>query len=399
MKKSKKTLCTIEAFFLLLVTASFTIFSGCGDSVTNSAVTTALRQAMVERQFVLSSSLKAEAGAVIVVDLEDLNSPAGADDTGPIGEDIIPYNYTSTAEHRFEIADSSNFKIKMVSDSSGATLFELNPASSTVVTIPAGNYKLHLISLENYSVSDSASNVVFIQPNTETAFTSSLSGGYNPDDLNTLLNTRKCVKCNLDNANFDQMNLSGVTIGLSSLQYAGFNYTNLQNATIVGNVIRSNFYAADLRNANMQLNVFYESLMNSCLLDNTNFHRSILFLTIDYSNPLGYSNTNFSGCDLSGTVLKNVHLDDANFDSCRVQSAGHFTILNSALWNKGFTNSTLTGSNFSGVVFGNFKFENCNLSNSSFTSAEFRSVSFCRSNFTNARQVNSTVYDVECWPF
>jgi hypothetical protein len=138
---------------VLILSAAVYSFSGCSNSVTSSGTLPVRKnKARTEAEFISSASLKANPGAVIFVDLEHLNSPAGSsgNDTGPIGEDVIPYTYTETAIRRIRLGEEVQFKARLVSES-GEVIYQLNNPNDTArVTIPAGNYKLHLTSLVNY---------------------------------------------------------------------------------------------------------------------------------------------------------------------------------------------------------------------------------------------------------
>jgi hypothetical protein len=95
MKKNKIVFQASKVLLLLVTAMVIYNFSGCSNSVTNTGTVPARKnQSRTEQEFSRYTDLKAEAGAVIAVDLEGLNSPSAMiGDTGPIGEDIIPYNY------------------------------------------------------------------------------------------------------------------------------------------------------------------------------------------------------------------------------------------------------------------------------------------------------------------
>jgi len=390
MKKNKKFFFAIEAFFLFLAAVSFTNFSGCSDSVTNSTGTvTPTRQAMVERQFALSSSLKAEAGAVIVVDLEDLNSPSSPEDTGPIGEDVIPYNYASTAEHRFEIGSSSNFKMKLVSDLTGTTLFELDPNSFIVVTIPAGSYKMHLISLETYSASDSASNVIFIQRNSETAFTSSLGGGYNPNDLNTFLQTRKCYQCDLNNADLSKMNLRKIQLTFCFMRIVDLHQSDLTDSDCADNeFINSNFTGANLTNVDFSgrqgRKFFMANNMSKVKAIGTKF-TNLEFYAVDIDSGF------FSRCDFSGDIIRKISFTNSKVTGVKFDSA-YFTDADNSLQ---ASNTDFYLSTFRYARIPSAELDKCNLGTTNFSNASLNNSiiknSNLSANFRNAKLSNSSI--------
>lgn len=398
MKKSKKLFFEIEAFIFFLVALSFTILSGCSDSVTNSTVTASTHPAMVEKQFVLSPGLKALAGAVITVDLEDLNSPATADDTGPIGEDIIPYSYATTAEHRFEIGSESNFKIKMVNDSSRVTLFELNSASSIIKIIPAGNYKLHLISLENYSASDTKSNVVFIQPNKETSFTSSLSGGYNPDDLNTLLKTGKCKYCNLEDANLSKMNLKKIELLYCGLNNANFSESDLDNARMTNNDVfnvnftRANISGVDFRGSKLLGLTMTKTKAASTDFSGTRFHSynmdSCYIILADFSN-----------CNLEGMKITGGQVLYSKFSNAKFTGITDLEFNGTEFINSDFSNAKISGTSFLNCRLNSVNFSNADLSNSNLSYSNIVSANFCGALKNNISATN-VIYNstTQCWP-
>lgn len=386
---------------LLIFTAAL---SGCSDSIVNSSdVNTGKYKALTESQFNSNAVAYATPGSVVYVDLENLNAPPDSvrEDTGAIGEDVIPYKYTETAVHRIKLDAGAQFKARLVSEA-GAVVYQLNaPGDTARVSIPAGNYKLYLtstVSSDTYGAYGIA-QPVFIQPDSAAIVSGAGAppqGGYDPDQLNQLLTTRKCTSCNL----------RGVTILFKDLQGADLTRAFLSNSTFD----HVNFDHARFDNAQWDA-----SNISSTSLKNASFYKTILnestFLFADFSNAIltnaSSVNLNFLSCAFRYTSFSstggfygkwdNSDFSNATFNSTEINNV---TCKNTKMNGTVFSNVQLIKVDFKGSVMDSIKFNNstyislCNLSFCRMRYAEFTEVSQQTSNFevsnlTGARIVNS----------
>lgn len=378
MKKNKTVFVTSQVLLLLFVSAALYNFSGCSNSVTNTGTLPVRKnQSRTEQEFSRYTDLKAEAGAVIAVDLEGLNSPSAMiGDTGPIGEDIIPYNYIETAEHRFAIDDSSAVRIKLVSDATGLPVVELNPGGSVYVTIPEGNYKLHVIALYEYSV-DMPASTIFIQANTETAYMGSGGVIYSTPDVDRFIRQRGCSKCDMSGADFSGMSLEGIRCSEAKFNSAKF----------VGTKIRS-------------------TLMHTCTFDSTNFSGML-------TNPEG-GGFNFFRCtiknaNLTGLNCYNIEFKETTFDNCNFSGSRlvrpnwvNCTISNSNMQRFEVAANILDGIDFIGVNGKHMYFNINEVKNSTFKNSNFDSCQVYGSFCTSTSDLNSTFWhfigSASCFP-
>lgn len=271
----------IKSFlYLIPIIVSALIFFSCKDSITNSGTQLNPHHVRSEQEFVSNTNLRAYPGAVVVVELENLNSPPDTlhRDTGTRGVDIIPYTYLETHEHHFRLAAGSSsekssgfsprFKSKLVNESSGATIYELTPDNdSVVVTIPAGNYQLYLTSLVEFGTDSLESQTVFIQP--DTIFALNRGGGigevdFNPNDWHTLQTTGNCVNCDLTYGEFLYARLLNANLTNSNMQYCDLEFAvltgaNLTNVNISYSSIVSAGFCKTITTGIIATGVYYDN--------------------------------------------------------------------------------------------------------------------------------------------
>jgi len=387
----------------------------------------------------------------VYVDLEHLNSPASGvnGDTGPIGEDIIPYWYTETATHRFKLGMDAEFTAKLVS-STGSEIFHLhNPGDTALVSIPAGKYKLHLISTKLYCTDCPASQPVFIQRDLEiinSAGGAPPQGGYSKDDLNTLLTTRKCVNCNLNGVQIMNKDLSGVDISGAGFSHSfmsrvnmtrgTFNHTDwtdagandcifdssqftftILNRTAFGNGSfinakfqrlnwdRTGFYDSDFRYA-----AFDSGAADGGSIDGSDF-RYTTFSNVNLremsAEHTKFTKVTFSNVYMYMMFLANSTMDSTNYiNSCYFQ---HCTVRGTSVKYSNFTNfradasvyddANMTGSRFTNVGFAGGSLRAAILVNSIWSTMDINATNMCHQDRTGASFSNVTYnIDTDCWP-
>lgn len=106
------------------------------------------------------------------------------------------------------------------------------------------------------------------------------SQGESLNDLNQLLNTKKCPQCDLSNSGLVQANLTGVELIQANLTGANLSQANLTGANLAG----VNLAGASLNGANL-------------------------------------TNANLTGANLAGTDLRNTYLTNANLRGVDLDSA------------------------------------------------------------------------------
>jgi uncharacterized protein YjbI with pentapeptide repeats len=353
----------IFLMYLLFVVSFLGAMAGCSDSITNSGASLIdTRTARVEGDFAANPNLKTVPGAVVIVEMEDLNSPVREGDTGPIGEDIIPYTFNETAQRRFTIGDSSYFTMKLVSDSAGAVVVELVPNSTALVNVPAGNYKMHLISLVKYSDAEPEPQMVFIQKDNRD----------NPNDLNMLLQTNKCTACD-----FYRVNLRGKVfpeVPKLELTYSNFYYADLRETKMRKAEITSCLFSGtDMTGANL----------DSAFVMNTKFNSSeLLSMSLNGTVML---RTNFDNSILGGTG-ENLNMGICNFSSCELSG---LNIEGSNIYTCVFMNSTVKESSWKNSVTDGCDFEYANIENCDFFGTSFKFCKFLGSKITGCNVKNA----------
>lgn len=420
MKNSPYLRIIISLSVLILIIS----ISGCSDSITNSTVTTDKYQARTEAEIsavINHDTIWPPPGAVVYVDLEHLNAPAGSvnGDTGPIGEDIIPYKYTETATHRIKLGADAQFKARLVS-ASGAVIYQLNnPGDTARVSIPAGNYKLYLTSVINYDGAFGYSQPVFIQRDNDainSAAGAPPQGGYSKDDLNTLLTTNKCVKCNLEKVQLIDKNLPGADLSYARLGGSFMNRVNLSGAI---------FFHTDWDRAGANDCTFSNAVFTFTVLNNTSFgggdFRHAVFQRLNWGRTYfvgsdmryvtldsGSGEGNMDNCDLSYATISNLDLRDLSAEHIKLIGATFSNVhiynvffgnsfMDSAKFinNTYFQQSTLRNTKFRYATFTKFRGDGSVFDDSDFTGARLTDVGFSGATLRAATLINSIWNNVD----
>jgi uncharacterized protein YjbI with pentapeptide repeats len=450
----KKTL--FNNYFLLtllvFIAVFFTVLSGCSDSIVNSgSADTGKYKALTESQFNSNAVAYATPGAVVYVDLENPDAPPDSvnGDTGAIGEDVIPYTYTATATHRIKLDASAMFKVRLVSEA-GAVIYQLNaPGDTARVSIPAGKYKLYLTSTVSSDGKFGYSQPVFIQPDSNAIASGTGAppqGGYDPDQLNQLLTTRKCQSCNLrgvvisfkdlqgadltraylsnstidhvnfDNARFDNVEWIDANISSTSLKSASFNKTILNGSTFLfadlSNAILTNasstnlnFLSCAFRYTSFSYTGGYDGKWDNSDFSNATFYSTeINNVTCKNTKMIGtvFSNVRLFKVDFMGSVMDSLKLNNStailrcSFSGNRMRYAEFTNIYHQISL---FENCDFTGSKITNSELPLADFRGANLSNSLWDNVVLDEADMCETNrtgaeFTNIRYVNPP----SCWP-
>ncbi len=286
--KSRDYLKKCLGFILLFGFISLGAIGGCNNNGGGQDGT----RALTENDFVNDPTKFANAEkGVVVTFLEHPGSEEPENDTGEIGNDVIPFKYKSTLNHTIcwedDNVDSKHFMILLNSDGKEVLRVEANGGCVTEV-IEAGDYKMVL----THGGHDDDIDPVFLTPapedeqvtkrdefdqkeiKTANAFSYKmhryLPGGLvkffesisnvftsparaqttDPNllpNVTTLINTNACGECDLSGASLMGANLSGAELGAANLSGA-----NLFGADLSGAELNCAFLCgADLTFANL----------------------------------------------------------------------------------------------------------------------------------------------------
>lgn len=326
---------------LIILTSLYFGANGCNNNPVNS--TSTHRQARSEQEFA-DPSLYAEPGAVIVVDLEHLDSPPDSEfDTDVIGTDAIPIRYTETAEHSFRLDDSNLFEMKMVRAVTNEEIFSLNhPHPQIRVTIPAGDYILIFKSRITYCTNcETNSQIIFLQPDR----TAAGQYDYDPSQLNQFITTGKCDNCDLREINLSNMTFVNASLVNANLSNAKLNSMQFNNA----NMQEMTAEHADFENV-----TFTDSYANGANFNSTHF------LNSDYKGMNDFSNVNFSNTEFSNTGYLKPFFDGRYLKLSNAKMTG------ASLKDATFYNIDISGSDFNYTNLENARFVNATVNNAKF---------------------------------
>ena len=268
MRKSRNYLMKCFGFILLFGFISLGAIGGCNN---NGGVQDGT-QALTENDFFNDPNLSANPKkGVVVTFLEPPDSKEPENDTGEIGNDVIPFKYKSTLEHTFcwedDDPDAEHFMV--LEDSEGNEIFRLDVNGECItVVLEAGDY----VMIIHHDGRILTTHPVFIIPNPDdiqqarktdglinrfkVVIANILQGMQNTvskdaraqtvqDNINTLISTNSCPSCNLTGADLSNANLSGAVLNNANLSGAKLNSANLTNANLNGVILSStNFSGA-----------------------------------------------------------------------------------------------------------------------------------------------------------
>lgn len=391
--------------FLLSLLIFIIAVTGCSDSIVNSGTgSTDKLKAVTENEFYSNAGASATPGAVIYVDLENLNAPPDSvnGDTGAIGEDVIPYTYTAAATHRIQLDAGAMFKARLVSEA-GAVVYQLNtPGDTARVTIPAGKYKLYLtstISMDGAYGTYGYTQPVFIQPDSAAIASGAGAppqGGYDPVQLNQLLATKKCVSCNLDEVIIIGKDLSGANLSSARLSNSNLTFVNFTGG-------------------NFNFTIMQNALVSSCSFKSGSFNKTILhgsnFTLSDFSGvnviQMNWVGTVFNMCDFRGATMRDGGAREGSWYKSDFSNASFFNgvidgvpIKETKMVGTVFSNVQLFSVNFRSSVMDSLKLinstyiNNCSFDENRMRYAEIKDLvhqrsSFAKCDFTGAKIFNS----------
>ena len=281
-------------------------------------VSVATRSAITEAQ-VKKDKMVPDEDDTIVVDLENKDVTAEEDDTGTLGEDTIPVNYTQDINGTIKWEGTKNGNYLELKDKDGNVIYKLEQGGDAVTKdIKKGEYTIEITSNETTVKDGPKSESVFIRVQ------DNLSVSGNLWHLMWAI-SNSCSKCCLSSGYYPNANFTG-----RDFSYSDFWHANLSGAFL----LKANLSNAYLEGANLS-----SALLNMANLSNANLTGAKLFNTDFHStnlNGANFTGANFSGSDLATMSFDGVNLSNANFTGANLD-ATHFKSAN------------LKGANFTGA--------------------------------------------------
>lgn len=253
-------------FLALLLLGSTSFITGCDNNGNSTSQTV-----FTESDFVEDSSFSADPESHLVIKfLEHPNFGDTENDTGEMGNDVIPVSYKRTLNHTYcwddDDQDAAHFMT--VVDSEGVEILRLgaNEECKTVL-IERGSYVItihHDGRIEQthpiFIVPDSglvakndgaksegilarAGRVILdFFPKIDIGFTETTIAQQQPPPITTILNTLMCIGCDFSGANLSNLIFTSVNFFTSDMSNANLTNTNLSGA----NLQNVNFTGTDL---------------------------------------------------------------------------------------------------------------------------------------------------------
>ncbi len=225
---------------------------------------------LTETDFVQDSALFAiPEDEIVAVFLESPLSGGAPNDTGIIGIDVIPYAYEQDIEQTFcwdDDSPNSEHYVALIDNSGKEVMTVFSGGECVTETIAEGDYEMRIM----HDGKSDKQVAVFIIPEGDKALL----------NLTSVLNSDKCIECDLSNVNLSSVDLSGV-----DLTDAILNNAILVDADLSG----SNLSGADLSNADL--------------------------------SRANLKGADLSGADLTSAILINADLSDTDLTLANLENA------------------------------------------------------------------------------
>ncbi|GJM15046.1 MAG: hypothetical protein DHS20C13_03730 [Thermodesulfobacteriota bacterium] len=232
-------------------------------------------------------------GGIVATFLEPPSAADEENDTGAIGLDIIPYKYTEAIEQTFcwdDDNESAEHSMTLF-DTEGAEVFTVEAAGVCVTTtLGEGDYEMHI----RHDGKSDERVAVFIVAGVDKSLLSTASDEA-LQNMTSVLNSNKCIGCDLNGINLNGLDLSGVDLSNAILDNAILVDVILIDANLSGaSLINADLSRANLRGANLS----GADLTNAILI-----------------------NSDLSDADLSMANLENADTTGADFSSAAIVGA------------------------------------------------------------------------------
>ncbi len=268
MRKSRDYLMKSLGFVLIFGFIAMGAIGGCNNHGGDQDGT----QALTENDFFNDPNLSANPKkGVVVIFLEHPDSEKPENDTGEVGNDVIPLTYTRTLEHTYcweeddleaghfiELDDSEGNEVLRV-DVNGECVTEVIEAGNYVMTIHHDGrilttHPVFIIpnpdDIQQARTTDGLINrfkvvIANILQNIQNTVSKDARAQSVQENLQTLISTRRCSNCDLQRADLTGVDLSGVDLNNANLSGAKLNSAHLTNANLDGVILSStNFTGA-----------------------------------------------------------------------------------------------------------------------------------------------------------
>ena len=315
-------------------------------------VSVSARTAITEAQ-VKKDKMVPDEDDTIVVDLENKDVTAEEDDTGTLGEDIIPVNYTQDINGTIKWEGTKNGNYLELKDKDGNVIYKLEQGGDAVTKdIKKGEYTIEITSNETTVKDGSTSESVFIRVQ------DNLSVSGNLWHLMWAV-SNSCSKCCLSSGYYPNANFAG----------RDFSYSDFWHATLYDAILsNANLSQAYLEGANLSRATLINANLSNANLSGANLNNADLGLA-------NLSNANFSGANLNNARFHMANLSGANFTNANLAGA---------ILHNSYLGANFTGANFTGTNLDAKKFSGLNCSNANFTGATLRASDFSSANLQSA---------------
>jgi len=216
---------------------------------------------LTERDFADDPGLLAfPNGGIVATFLEPPSAIDEKKDTGTIGLDVIPYEYTEAVEQTFCWDDDNVISEHTMTlfDSEGVEVFTIMSGGSCVTgTVRPGEYEMHI---RHDGKSDDRVAVFIVQGDDESVINTTTDEAL--ENLTTVLNSNKCIGCDLTGINLNGLDLTGIDLS----------YSILDNAILVDTIlVDANLRGASLKNADLS-----RAVLRGANLSGADFTNAIL---------------------------------------------------------------------------------------------------------------------------
>ena len=402
-------------FVLLLGFISLGAIGGCSDNNGGQDGT----RALTENDFATDDNLRANLEKHTVVNfLEHPESEGHENDTGEVGNDTVLLRYNRTVEHTYcwddDTPEAGHFM--ELDDSHGNEILRVEANGECVTEIiEAGKYVLTL----HHDGEILTTYAIFIIPNPEDTqeakqrdglfngfkivIANILQGIQNTvskdaraqsstecsttnECINTLIKTRKCMNCDLVQADLHGQNLVGVELSGADLTLADLRDANLAGANLtLANLNLANLNGAILTGAILFQADLNQSKLNGAELGGADLRDAKL-------NAAKLSGANLSGADLSGAQLGGAELFEANLSGAKLIQA---IMIQVNLSSANLSGADLTNANIGfGATLLDADLSFANVSNANLNKADLGRADLSDSNLTGADLTETILSDV-----
>lgn len=400
----------IKSLNIIMLFIFLAALTACHDNNSNNNSA----EALSEIDFANDPSLRAEGNSDVVVDLlESPNSGVTENDTGTVGEDIIPINYAKTQSQTicWEDNDSRAMHVMELRDSDGNEVLTVVVNQGCVSqVIEAGDYSMAFIhdgrsndtlpifitpDLDNEELARETSGLFYRLIDTVPEF---LNNFYNniysearaQTSRETLIRTNMCPECNLRGVNLNGADLTEAKLSGANLIDARLNGTNLTRADLTDAdlrrvvMLRVIMVDADLTRVDMNplkpecSITAVRCIDGEAVLQDADFTGATL---IDVEMPRAFADgADFTEADLSGAGMNGVNLIEAIF-------------VDATLVETNFNGADLESADMSGAIMFKATFIQAFLDEATLNGADMTGTNLSPAILTDATMTNVTLTD------